>query len=171
MTKNNLTKEEYNPYYETYISKAGSLPINEGFKANADIIVEFLTAIPKEKLEFRYAEGKWTIKEILQHIIDTERIFTYRALCIARRDKTSFPGYEQDDYVATCNANDRTMQQLIADYKSVRLATMHLFESFSEDMLTQIGIASDSRLSPRAVAHILLGHENHHCEIIKERYL
>lgn len=171
MTRHDLDKEEYNPYYETYISKAGSLTIKDGLKSNADLIVSFLESIPPEKHDFRYDVGKWTIKEVLQHIIDTERIFTYRALCIARRDKTQFPGYEQDDYAATCSANDRTMKSLIDEYKAVRAASINLFNSFSEEMLTEIGTASNSSLSPRAVAFILIGHENHHCAVLKERYL
>ena len=114
---------------------------------------------------------KWTIKEIIQHIIDTERIFTYRALCIARKDKSLFPGYDQDDYAVNSEANNRSMISLMNEYKSVRLSSIILFESFSSEMLKRIGIASNSNLSPRAVAFITIGHENHHCEIIKERYL
>lgn len=171
MTKDALSKNEYHPYYENYIQKAGDKTINKGLKTNSEDVISFLNSIPKDKLEYRYEEGKWTIKEVLQHIIDTERIFTYRALCFARQDNTSLPGYEQDDYAATCNANDRTIQQLIHDYSNVRLASISLFDSFSDSMLKCIGTANNSSLSVRAVAFILIGHENHHCEIIKERYL
>lgn len=171
MTKDDLTKDEYNPYYQTYIEKAGAVRMHKGLKNNGDATIAFLESIPEDKLEYRYDEGKWTIKEIIQHLIDTERIFTYRALCIARKDKTSFPGYDQDDYVETCEANKRSIHSLMNEYKAVRLATIILFESFSEEVLTQIGTASNSSLSPRAVAFITIGHENHHCEVIKERYL
>ncbi|TXE15651.1 DinB family protein [Psychroserpens burtonensis] len=171
MTKEDLSINEYNPYYHQYIQKAGDVTISVGLKDNGDTTVLFLESIPEEKLEFRYEEGKWTIKEIIQHLIDTERVFTYRALCIARKDKTLFPGYDQDAYVVSCEANKRSMSSLMNEYKAVRLASIIMFESFSYEMLTRIGIASNSNLSPRAVAFITIGHENHHCEIIKERYL
>ncbi|MEH6536007.1 MAG: DinB family protein [Psychroserpens sp.] len=171
MTKEDLKKEEYNPYYQQYIEKAGDASIAEGLKGNGDATIAFLESIPEEKLEYRYAEGKWTIKEVIQHIIDTERVFTYRALCIARKDKTLFPGYDQDEYAGNSEANNRSRYSLMNEYKAVRLASIILFDSFSEDMLVRIGSASNSNLSPRAVAFITIGHENHHCEIVKERYL
>lgn len=171
MTKDDLSKHEYNPYYQTYIEKAGALTLREGLQDNGDETIAFLESIPEDKLEYRYAEGKWTIKEIIQHLIDTERVFTYRALCIARKDKTLFPGYDQDEYVAASEANNRSMIDLMNEYKAVRLASIILFDSFSKAMLTRVGIASNSNLSPRAVAFITIGHENHHCEVIKERYL
>nr|WP_321235395.1 DinB family protein [uncultured Psychroserpens sp.] len=171
MTKEDLSKSEYNPYYETYIEKAGALALYEGLKTNGDLTIAFLESIPEDKLEYRYEAGKWTVKEIIQHLIDTERVFMYRALCIARQDKTLFPGYDQDAYAASCEANQRSMYSLMNEYKAVRLASIILFESFTKEMLTQIGIASNSNLSPRAVAFIIIGHENHHCDVIKERYL
>jgi len=171
MTKDDLIKDEYNPYYKQYIDKAGDVTITAGLKDNGDATIAFLESISEEKLEYRYAEDKWTIKEIIQHIIDTERIFTYRALCIARNDKTLFPGYDQDYYGASSEANNRSMYSLMNEYKAVRLASIILFESFSEEMLKRIGVASNSNLSPRAVAFITIGHENHHCEVIKERYI
>ncbi|MCK8480656.1 DinB family protein [Psychroserpens algicola] len=171
MTKDDLSKSEYNPYYQTYIEKAGTLTLKDGLKRNGDLTVAFLKTIPEDKLEFRYEVNKWTVKEIVQHLIDTERVFMYRALCIARKDKTLFPGYDQDNYALTCDANRRSMRSLINEFKAVRLSSVMLFESFTTDMLTEIGIASNSNLSPRAVAFITIGHENHHCKIIKERYL
>jgi len=171
MTKEDLSVDEYNAYYEQYIKKAANLTIAEGLKGSGDVTIDFLGSIAEEKLEFRYKEGKWTVKEIIQHLIDTERVFTYRALCIAREDKTLFPGYDQDEYAVSSQANNRSMSDLIKEYKAVRLASIILFESFSTEMLKRIGVASNSNLSPRAVAFITIGHENHHCEIIRERYL
>ena len=171
MTKEDLSNDEYNPYYQSYIKKAGSYSLQEGLQDNGDATIAFLESIPEDKLEYRYAEGKWSIKEIIQHLIDTERVFTYRALAIARNDKSLFPGYDQDVYAEISEADARSMFDLMNEYKAVRLASIILFESFSEAMLTRIGIASNSNLSPRAVAFITIGHENHHCEIIKERYL
>ncbi|MFT5243480.1 MAG: DNA-dependent RNA polymerase auxiliary subunit epsilon [Psychroserpens sp.] len=171
MTKEGLSVNEYNSYYEQYIKKAGDVTVTEGLKDNGDVTIAFLESISEEKLEFRYEEGKWTVKEIIQHLIDTERVFAYRALCIAREDKTLFPGYDQDEYAVSSQANNRSMYDLMNEYKAVRLASIILFESFSTEMLKRIGIASNSNLSPRAVAFITIGHENHHCEIIRERYL
>jgi hypothetical protein len=158
MTKEDLSINEYNPYYQQYIQKAGDVSISVGLKDNGDATVLFLESIPEEKLESRYQEGKWTIKEIIQHLIDTERVFAYRALCIARKDKTLFPGYDQDAYVVSCEANKRSMSSLMNEYKTVRLASIIMFESFSYGMLTRIGVASNSNLSPRAVAFFKIGH-------------
>ena len=171
MTREDVLKDEYNPYYQQYILKSGNATILEGLKANGDKTISFLETIPQDKLEYQYEEGKWTIKEIIQHLIDTERIFTFRALCIAREDKTLFPGFDQDEYVVTSKANHRLISDLLQEYKALRLASINLFESFSQEMLRCVGIASNSNLTPRAVAFIIIGHENHHCEIIKERYL
>ena len=171
MTREDVLKDEYNPYYQQYILKSGNATILEGLKANGDKTISFLETIPQDKLEYQYEEGKWTIKEIIQHLIDTERIFTFRALCIAREDKTLFPGFDQDEYVVTSKANHRLISDLLQEYKALRLASINLFEGFSQEMLRCVGIASNSNLTPRAVAFIIVGHENHHCEIIKERYL
>jgi len=171
MTTSNLSPEEYNPYYGTYIAKAANLNLKEGLKSNYSITEAFLNAIPKDKLEYRYAEGKWTVKDIIQHIIDTERIFAYRALRVARNDKTALPGFEENDYALTGNANARTLESLLAEYKAVRQATIALFNSFSDDMVKHIGTASNSPISARAIGFIIIGHEIHHCNVIKERYL
>lgn len=171
MRAQDIRIDEYNPYYETYLRKTTNLTLKEGLHGNSERIISFLETIPKEKLEYRYAEGKWTIKEILLHIIDTERIFSYRALCIARQDKTSFPGFDQDTYVPPSKANERTLQSLLEEYKAVRHANIVLFDSFDNEMLMQTGTASNSAISVRAIGFILIGHENHHCDIIRERYL
>jgi DNA-dependent RNA polymerase auxiliary subunit epsilon len=171
MTKDDLALNEYNPYYKQYVQKAGDVTLSKGLKDNGAATIIFLESISEEKLEYRYEVGKWTIKEIIQHLIDTERVFAYRALCIARNYKSFFPGYDQDEYVVSSEANARSMSSLMIEYKAVRLASIALFESFSNEMLKQIGVASNSNLSPRAVAFITIGHENHHCDIMRERYL
>lgn len=166
-----LNPNEYNPYYKTYIAKSTQLNCVEGLKQNLDTVVAFYSNIPKEKHDFAYAEGKWTIKDILLHIIDTERIFAYRALRIARRDKTPMAGYEQDDYAANSFASSRTLESLIEEYISVRQATITLFSSFNSDTLLQIGEASNSPFSVRVLGYIITGHEIHHNQVIRERYL
>lgn len=171
ITKDSLGSEEFNPYYKKYIDKTTGLTLQQGLKECGDMTINFLESIPFERLEYRYDEGKWTIKEIIQHLIDTERIFTYRALRIARKDRTPLPGFEQDDFASISQANDRSIDDLMNDYKAVRLSTLILFDSFNEEMLSAKGTASDSPLSVRAVAFIIMGHELHHCQIINERYL
>ena len=171
MTAKDLTVGEYNPYYQTYIDKANALAIPEGLSANSKSVVAFFESIPKDKLEYRYAEGKWTIKELLHHIIDTERIFAYRALRVARKDKTPLPGFDENEYVLPAKSNDRSIESLLSEYKAVRQATLALFETFTNEMLIEIGTASNSPISARAIGFIITGHENHHCDVVKERYL
>ena len=171
MTKNQLNQNEYHSYYQTYLNKVGTLNLIEGLRQNGDDTISFLESLSDEQFDFAYAEGKWTIKEVVQHIMDTERVFTYRALAFARIDKTALPGYDQDEYALTCKANNRSKYSLLKEYKALRLASVALFESFSDEMLVRIGNASNSDISVRAIGFILIGHENHHSQIIKERYL
>ncbi len=171
MIAKDISSDEYNSYYQTYLSKTNDVQLNEGLRSNMEKVISFLKSISKNKLVYRYEEGKWTIKEMLLHIIDTERIFAYRALRIARQDQTPLPGFDQDAYVPTSKANDRSLESLLDEYKTVRHATIALFDSFDDEMLIQVGSASNSPLSVRAAGYILIGHENHHCDIIRERYL
>ena len=123
------------------------------------------------KHEFRYAEGKWTIKDIILHLIDAERIFAYRALRIARNDKTALPGFEENDYVVAANANNRGYESLLAEYETVRNVSISLFETFTSEELLRLGTASNNSVSVRAIGYIMLGHELHHKNVILERYL
>ncbi|WP_062058489.1 DinB family protein [Aquimarina longa] len=166
-----LKKEEYNPYFATYISKASHTNIIEGLKNSRQEFVDFVESIPEEKFLYAYAESKWTIAEVIQHIIDTERIFSYRALRFARNDKTPIMGFEQDNYVPYSNANEYSKEELITDFESVRNSSISLFKGFTEDMLTRIGEASNSPMSARAAGYIMVGHQKHHFEVINDRYL
>lgn len=167
----NISHDEFNPYYLPYIQLAANQDIVLGLKENVISVVDFYQNIPSEKLEHAYAEGKWTPKDILLHIIDTERVFVYRAMRIARQDKTEMVGFEQDDYVDAGKANNRTINSLIEEYKAVRNATIVLFDSFSDEELKSIGKANGSPVSVRAIGYIITGHENHHNNVIRERYL
>jgi uncharacterized damage-inducible protein DinB len=163
---------EYAPYTMIYI---GLLPddglILKHLADNLTATSTFIRSIPEAKLLYRYAEGKWTIKEILAHIIDDERIYAYRALRFARNDQTELPGFEQDDYAAESRANVRTIEDLLNEFSAVRHSTIALFESFAEQVLTRSGIASGNIMSVRAAAYHIAGHELRHINIIKERYL
>ena len=162
---------DYNAYYETYIGKVEGEDIVEILSSSFSETLAFLNAIPTEKWDYAYAEDKWTIKEIVLHIIDTERIFAYRALRIARNDKTPLPGFDQDDFAPFTNANNRTKASLIEAYESVRKASLVLFKNFTDEMWQRKGMASDNVLTPLAAAYIVQGHEIHHFRVIKERYL
>ncbi len=166
-----LKEGEYNPYYGTYISKAAHIDIVQGLQSGKKEFVDFIKTIPREKWSYAYAEGKWTIAEVLQHLIDTERVFAYRALRFARNDKTPIMGFDQDTYVPNSNANNYNKKDLISDFEAVRNSSISLFNGFTDEMLLRIGEASGSPMSTRAVGYILAGHQKHHFEIIRERYL
>lgn len=167
-----LSPDEYHPYYQPYISRVmESHNVLGALRSHQKTVVSFIKGIEKKKLLYRYAEGKWSIKEIILHLIDTERIFAYRALCIARHDKTGLPGFDQDAFVVNSRADGRSVESLLSEYEDVRNATVSLFESFDQKTLTEIGIASNSGLSVRAAGFIIVGHASHHVQIIKERYL
>ena len=167
----NLQPNEFAPYYENYIKLVPEQDIVKGLVQQKEEMLHFFKSVPVFKHEFRYAEGKWTVKDIILHLIDAERIFAYRALRIARNDKTALPGFEENDYVITANANNREYESLLAEYESVRNATVSLFETFTSEDLLRLGTASNCSVSVRAIGYITLGHELHHKNVILERYL
>ena len=171
MKSSYLQSTEYASFYKLYIEVLGEVDLLNELESSSTLFFDFIKSIPSEKHEFRYAEGKWTIKDIVQHLIDAERIFTYRALRIARKDQTPLPGFEENDYVETAFANSRTMEDLREEFVTVRQATLSLFKTFSDEQLTQMGTASEKPVSVRAIGCIILGHQKHHIKIVKERYL
>lgn len=172
MTSQDLRSSEYGASYAPYI---GLVPkdqtliqaLNSG-KVDA---IQFFNSLDDTKLNYRYAEGKWTPKEILLHLIDAERVFAYRALRFARKDTTPVIGFEQDDYIRPSKAYSRSIESLVHEYSCVREATIALFKSMDMDMLESMGTASGSSLSARAAGFIIAGHDRSHIHIIKERYL
>ncbi|SHI83090.1 DinB family protein [Flavobacterium terrae] len=168
----NLLVNEYPEYFGTYINKVESEDLIEALEVNLDDFTNFIeNIVPDSKYEFRYQPEKWSIKEIVQHIIDAERIFAYRALRMARFDKTPLPGFEENDYVSVSESDKRTMDDLIREFVLVRKSTIELFESFSDEMMKSIGVASGKEVSVRAIGYIISGHCIHHQQVIKERYL
>ncbi|MEZ5042209.1 MAG: DinB family protein [Saprospiraceae bacterium] len=162
---------EYNPYYETYIGKVGDGDILSILSQQSKTIPAFFQGLAAKHWDYRYANDKWTIKEVLLHIIDAERVFAYRALRVGRHDTTPLPGFDQDPFVLYSNANERSPASLLAEYAAVREASLQLFANLPADAWEQLGRASDSPISPLALAYIIAGHEVHHVKIIKERYL
>ena len=162
---------EYAPYAVVYIDL---LPddgqVLKYLRENLDATKAFIRAFPAEKLATPCAPGEWTIKEILIHVSDAERVFAYRALRFARGDTTELSGFDQDDYVPQSKANARDIEAILDEYTAVRMATCTLFESFDEDMFIRAGIASENRVSIRGLAYIIAGHELHHVQSIQENY-
>lgn len=163
---------EYVPYVLQYI---GLLPDDERvldhLQENLHATKTFLRSLTEDKLLYRYAEGKWTIKEIVQHLTDDERIYAYRALRFARNDTTELPGFDQDEYTRCAGANRRSLDDLLGEFATVRTATLSLYEGFEDDVMTKVGIASGNVMSVRAIAYHIAGHELRHINIIRERYL
>lgn len=166
-----LQTNEYAPYFSTYLQLVDDLELIDGLETTIQDFETFLIHIPQEKQEYSYAPGKWTIKDIMQHLIDTERILAYRALRFARKDQTPLSGFEEDDYAQTAFANQRSFLDLMEEYKAVRKATLFLFASFSEEQFKQIGMASEKNISVMALGFIIIGHQLHHQKVIRERYL
>ena len=134
-------------------------------------MLTFLENIPAEQWDFRYAEGKWSIREVVQHMIDTERIFSYRALCFARSEKASLPGFDENKYAAASEANRRDKEELIDELAAVRNAMVLLFRSFSAQQLLNTGVANNKPMGVNDIGFIATGHVLHHLNILKERYL
>ena len=161
----------YPEFFESYIYLVKEDDLIEAFKAQTDIVNIFFIEIEEEKSCLNYAPGKWTLKELLQHIIDTERIFMYRALCIARNEKQSLPGFDENEYAKNSNANERAWKDLCDEYIYLRKSCLHLFKSFTPEMLQISGLSSDKPITPLALGYALVGHLQHHINIINERYL
>lgn len=161
----------YGPYYQKYIDKVSDGDIVKTLTMAKTTVADFFENLPQDKWTHRYAPGKWSIKEVLQHMIDGERVFAYRALRIGRNDRTPLPGFDENRFAENCHADNRSPASLIAEYSAVRESTVQLFASLNEEDMDRIGTASDSPASPFAIAYIIAGHELHHIEIIKDRYL
>lgn len=171
MKPSQLNKGEYAEYYGTYIAKVAETDLIEELEISVHRLIKFVQNIPMDKYDYRYVPGKWTIKDILQHLIDAERIFVYRALRFARKDQTPLPGFEEDGYADVADGSKRSIQDLLTELAIVRQATLSLYKSFSEEMLLRKGIASNSPMSVRAMGFVIIGHQNHHQSVFEERYL
>ncbi|CCH02864.1 hypothetical protein FAES_4865 [Fibrella aestuarina BUZ 2] len=163
---------EYSPYHIPYLRfvPEGTDPLVL-LQRQPDDVRALLGSLTDQQALTRYAPGKWSIKEALVHLIDTERIFAYRALRIARGDQTPLPGFEQDDYVPNSGADARLLTDIWAEYEAVRTATLLLLNSLTESALARVGVVNGNVLSVRALIHVLAGHEAHHIQLFKEKYL
>jgi uncharacterized damage-inducible protein DinB len=158
-------------FYRGYIENVKDLDMMMALSQSNKVALQLFRSIPEDMGEYRYAEGKWSIKELLNHMMDAERIFAYRALRFSRNDKTPLSGFEENDYAPLANAHARSVQQLCDEMERLRLSTIDLFASFSPEMLKREGIANNNKLSVVNLGYIIPGHETHHRKIIIERYL
>ncbi len=166
-----LAPDEYHDYYATYLGKVpAGLSVDEALDDSVDRLAEWLAQVPPSRADYAYAEGKWTVAQALQHVIDTERVFAYRALTFGRGDAGPLPGFDQDAFVATLGPVTRSLGALLDELELVRAGTRMLFESFDAAALLRRGTMSGSAHSVRAIGYVIAGHCYHHAEVYAQRY-
>jgi len=164
-------KGDFADYFDIYVSKVPDGPIYETLKNTSPASYDFLAAIPEEKWTYRYAPGKWSIKEMIIHLGDAERVFANRMLRIARNDQTPLPGFDHNTYIEHYQTEKRSVDSIIEEYKSIRAATLSLLAHLDDEALGRKGTASGFPVTALALGFIIAGHEAHHFKILKERYL
>lgn len=162
---------EYLPYYGRYIALVPEGDVLSVLNEQLDETLALLRGIPESQAGFRYAPDKWSIKELVGHLIDSERIFSYRALRFARKDETPLPGYEQDDYIRNASFDAYPLSELADEFESVRRSSLFLFKHLDSEAWMRRGMANDSEASVRALCYIIAGHERHHRQILRDKYL
>jgi uncharacterized damage-inducible protein DinB len=162
---------EYSSFFSTYIENVTSDDLLYELKHNFKRTVATLENVTEDQASFRYAPGKWSLKEVVGHMVDTERIMSYRALCIARGDISSFPGFDENAYVSQSYFSERTLESLLQDFIIVRQATLNLLEHLPTVAYSREGIVSNNKITVRALGFIIAGHELHHRNVISERYI
>lgn len=163
--------DEFAPYYNTYISLIEDGQVLPVLSTQAAELRSLFSEISEDKGEYSYQEGKWTVKELLSHIIDGERMFAYRVLRISRGDETPIEGFEQDGYIENSNANNRSFAELLDEFDLQRSSNLLMINNISDDGEVRLGTASDNKVSVRALIYIMAGHVIHHINILKTRYL
>lgn len=158
-------------YFHKYIELVKENNLPEALKMQAKSFIQLLYRIPKNKRNYRYAEGKWSIKEMLQHVIDTERVFAYRALCISRQDKTPLPSMDENEYAKNVNVNERNWKDMVHEFTAVRLSTIFLIESFNKEQLSSVGQVVDNTITVNDLGFIIAGHAQHHALQIQKHII
>lgn len=162
---------EYAPFYSGYVSAVPEGDLVTLLERQGDETLKLFGGINETKSQERYAPGKWTIREVAGHMIDAERVFTYRALTFARADAGPLPSFDENAWASASNAGSRTMRELAQEFSALRASTLALFRGFTEEAFARSGIASKNAITVRALAYIVAGHERHHVKILRERYL
>lgn len=161
---------DYAPFYQPYLDALPGDDILNVLEQHGEELAMYIRSFPEELGNYAYAPGKWTAREVMLHVIDSERIFAYRALCIARGDQTPLPGFDENTYVPNCGAAGRTLESIRMEFEAVRASTLHMYINFSPEMWLRRGHANGSMVSARAIAYITAGHALHHQRILQERY-
>ena len=162
---------EYDTFYAGYISCVKDSNVVSVLRQQQALVVDLLGKLSEEESNYRYAPGKWSLQEVVGHLIDTERLFSFRALCIARGETQALPGFDQDDYVAAGSFEARTIKNLLAEYGAARESSIQLFENLDPSVWSNEGIANEVSFTVRAIAFIIAGHEAHHIGVIQGKYL
>lgn len=170
MTLGQPLESEYAPYYQGYIAHVSEDEILPVLRSQLDALDVLLGRVTPERETYRYAEGKWSIREIVGHLIDGERVFGYRAFCIARGESQNLPGFEQDDYILTAHYDRIDLEDLLAELRLVRLSNIAMLRNLDDESWMRIGTANDNQVSVRALAFIMAGHARHHMGVLRERY-
>ena len=161
---------EYASFYAGYVKNVTEDDVVGALEAQSRETAALLARIDDEKASYRYAPEKWSVKQVVGHFADAERVFLYRALAIARGDKASLPGFDENDYMHNANFDERPMRSIAEEYATARAATLATFRGFSDEAWQRSGTANNAGVSVRALAHIVLGHERHHLRVLRERY-
>ena len=163
-------ENEYAPAFQAYVSHVEEDDIMPAMRSQIDALDVLLDRVPPEHETYRYAEGKWSIREIVGHLIDGERVFGYRALCIARGEQQSLPGFDQDQYMLTAPFDRVALEDLLSEFRLVRLSNIALLRTLDEAAWTRMGTANGNPISVRALVYIMVGHTRHHMSVLRERY-
>lgn len=157
-------------FYQRYVKAVNSDELIPALKSGRDKILTFLTSVPDSKEDFRYADGKWSVKEVINHMMDAERVFAYRALTFSRNDSTELPGFDENSWAPQTNLVGRSLSNLLTEYSNLRASTIDLFRSFNDAMLNRSGVASGVKMDVATLGFLIAGHEQHHYSILKDRY-
>ena len=168
---NRPTETEYAPYYKSYIDQVSENDVLAVMRSELDDLDVLLDKLPADKQTYAYAEGKWTIRQVVGHLIDGERVFGYRAFCIARGEQQNLPGFEQDDYLQTAPYNDIDLEDLLSELRLVRLSNIAMFRTLDAESWGRVGLANNNQVSVRAIAFIMAGHLRHHMQVLREHYV
>ena len=166
-----MDASNYPSYYKQYIERVPEGSLTSLFSFSLNEALKSLVMISEEKGNYAYAEGKWTIKQVLQHVIDNERIFCFRALAFVRGEQNEILGFDHNAYAEESRAEERSMKSLLEELKRLRASTIDLFSSFSEEMLNRKGVANQNPIQVEQLGYIIIGHEMHHVKMIEEKYL
>jgi len=162
---------EYLEYYDRYVRLVPDGPIVAILRDQLQRTLDLLRSVPAEAIDYRYAPGKWSLKEVVGHVIDVEWIFTHRALWFARGNEQALPGMDQDEFVAAANFASRSLADMLLEWEHLRTANIILYDSFDTAILDRSGTASDCRFTVRSIPYIMAGHEQHHINVLKDKYL